>query len=743
MTCASCVKRVERSLGKVADVRRVSVNLATEQAHVEAPGVDAAALQAAVEKAGYQAILIAGDAPAAAAHAESGAAVAMAALLTAPLLLPMLAMAAGSGWALPAWLQWLLATPLQFGFGARFYKAGYKAVRARAGNMDLLVALGTSAAYGLSLWQWLGTAGHHGAPHLYFEASAAVITLVRLGKWLEARARRQTAQALRALQSLRPDTARVRGADGRESEVPIARVAVGDVVVVRPGGRIPVDGEVVEGSSQADESMLTGESRPQDKRPGDKVTGGSVNGAGLLCVRTTATGGQTTLARIVRLVEDAQAAKPPLQRAVDRVSAVFVPVVLAIALLTLLGWGLAAHDWPQAVLDAVSVLVIACPCALGLATPAAVMAGTGAAARRGILIRDGEALETAYRVDCVAFDKTGTLTAGRPALAAVEPAAGLSRGEVLALAAAVQRGSEHALARATVQAWERLPAQERSVAAAPAATSLQALPGRGLAARVGARRVWLGNDALMAELGIDVCALHAAATAAENDGLTVSWLAAAGEAGPATAPADGADVPPASTAARNGQIPALLGMLTFGDAVRPESAAAVAQLRRQRIHVVLLTGDNAGSAAAVARQTGIEQVESRLLPAGKVRAVEALRGAGYRVAMVGDGINDAPALAAADVGIALAGGTDVAMQTAGITLMRDDPRLVADAIDISRRTTRKIHQNLFWAFVYNVIGLPLAALGWLNPVLAGTAMALSSVCVVGNALLLRRWRPRA
>ncbi|GGX20254.1 copper-transporting ATPase [Pigmentiphaga litoralis] len=719
MTCASCVGRVERTLRKLPGVRDVSVNLATEQAHVDAPGVQVEALTAAIEKAGYEARALADDTAPPSSKLPDAWPVVVAAVLTAPLILPMVGMVAGRDWMLPGWLQWLLATPVQFWLGARFYRAGAKAALAGTGNMDLLVALGTSAAYGLSVWQLLQHGGDH-MPHLYFEASAAVITLVLLGKWLETRARRQTTEALRALQALRPDTAWVRRAQGEgkaegEIEIPIGQVRVGDLVLVKPGARIPVDGEVEEGRSYADESMLTGESRPVEKTVADRVTGGSINGDGLLAVRTRAIGSQTTLARIVRLVEDAQATKAPLQRLADRVSAIFVPIVLLIALVTLLGWGLTTHDWPQALLNAVAVLVIACPCALGLATPAAIMAGTGVAARHGILIKDGQALETAHRVDCVTFDKTGTLTAGHPTLTVIKSVGGTaSDAAVLRLAAALQRGSEHPLAKAV------LDAQKAQGGDVPASNQTQALPGKGLRGDVEGRSVWLGSGALMRELGVSTDALALAAREAEAAGHTVSWLAAGG-AEPAA--------------------PALLGLLAFGDTIRPESAAAVAELHRLGVQVVLLTGDNAGSAAAVADALNIDHVESQMLPADKVAAVARLRTEGRRVAMVGDGINDAPALATADVGIAMASGSDVAMQTAGITLMRNDPGLVADAIEISRRTTRKIHQNLFWAFAYNVVGIPLAAMGWLNPVLAGTAMALSSVCVVSNAVLLRRWSP--
>jgi Cu+-exporting ATPase len=611
---------------------------------------------------------------------------------------------------LPGWLQWLLATPVQFWLGARFYRAGWKALLAGTGNMDLLVAIGTSAGYALSLYH-LFAAGPGEMPHLYFEASAVVITLVLLGKWLETRAKRQTTEAIRALQALRPEQARVRR-EGRELEVPVEAVRLGDEVIVRPGERIPVDGEVLEGRSHADESLITGESLPVAKAAGDRVTGGSVNGEGVLAVRTTAVGAETTLARIIRLVESAQARKAPIQRLVDRVSAVFVPVVIGIAAIALLGWGFATGDWTQATLNAVAVLVIACPCALGLATPTAIMAGTGVAARAGILIKDAEALEIAHSVRTVAFDKTGTLTEGRPALVAVFPAPGIDDKQALALAAALQQGSEHPLAKAVLVA-----AGDRSVVV-PAATDVRALAGRGIEGHVGDGKLLLGSTRLMQESGVDLAPLAARASELENEGRTVSYLAEAGSR-------------------------RLLALLAFGDALKPSAATAIERLRELGVRTLLLTGDNRRAAQAVAARLGVDSVEAEVLPADKARIVEALRGPGGKVAMVGDGINDAPALAAADVGIAMSTGTDVAMHAAGITLMRGDPVLVRDAIDVSRHTYAKIRQNLFWAFVYNVVGIPLAAFGLLNPVIAGAAMALSSVSVVTNALLLKRWRPAA
>ncbi|MGV8804707.1 MAG: heavy metal translocating P-type ATPase [Polaromonas sp.] len=717
MTCASCVSRVEKALKQVPGVLAASVNLALETAEVRLlAGTGLETLLAAVEKAGYRASLPQAGSQDAGALASARPAfewwpIALAAALSAPLALPMFGLLIGKSWMLDGWIQLLLATPVQFWLGARFYKAGWKAVRAGAGNMDLLVALGTSAAYGLSVYLLLSH-GAHGMPHLYFEASAVVITLVLLGKWLEARAKRQTTEAIRALNALRPETARLRR-DGVDADVPIGQVRVGDWVVVRPGERIAVDGEILEGATQVDESLITGESLPVSKHPGDQVTGGAVNAEGLIVLRTTAVGAESTLARIVRMVESAQAKKAPIQRLVDQVSAVFVPVVLGLALLTLLGWGLFAGNWETAILNAVAVLVIACPCALGLATPTAIMAGTGVAARHSILIKDAEALEVAHKVKIVAFDKTGTLTEGKPELVALEPH-GVTREQALALAAAIQAGSEHPLAKAVTQLAEK---EHLSV---PATTQVRAVAGRGMAAVVEGRKLRLGSPRFMQELGVDLGVFTPQAQALEAGGRTVSWLADV--SGP----------------------PQLLALLAFGDTLKASAAPAVARLHALGIQTALVTGDNRGSAEAVAKQLGIDIVHYQVLPENKAALMGQLKAQvgqnGGRVAMVGDGINDAPALAAADVGIAMSTGTDVAMHAAGITLMRGNPALVADAIDISRRTYAKIRQNLFWAFFYNAVGIPLAAFGLLSPVIAGAAMAFSSVSVVSNALLLRRWK---
>ncbi|KRP59397.1 heavy metal translocating P-type ATPase [Pseudomonas orientalis] len=710
MTCASCAGRVERALGKVPGVQRVSVNLANERAHIEVLGqMDPGVLIAAVDKAGYTATLPQAETitqadQARRLHRERWALM-LAIVLALPLVLPMLVEPFGLHWMLPAWVQFALATPVQFILGARFYRAAWKAVRAGAGNMDLLVAIGTSAGYGLSVYQWLTRP----APHLYFEASAVVIALVLLGKYLESRAKRQTAGAIRALEALRPERA-VRVLEGREEEIAITALKLGDLVMVKPGERFPVDGEVVDGQSHADEALISGESLPVPKQPGDRVTGGAINGEGRLLVRTQALGAESVLARIIRLVEDAQAAKAPIQKLVDKVSQVFVPTVLVVALLTLAGWWLYGAPLESAIINAVAVLVIACPCALGLATPTAIMAGTGVAARHGILIKDAEALEHAHAVSAVVFDKTGTLTSGAPKiahLAAVDGNVSL----MLQQAGALQRGSEHPLAKAVLDACD-----EQGLKLADVSTS-QSLTGRGIAGTLDGRQLALGNRRLLEETGLGAGSLSQRATAWEAEGRTLSWLI------------------------EQGAHPRVLGLFAFGDTLKPGALHAVQQLKAQHISSHLLTGDNRGSARVVAEALGIDDVHAEVLPADKAATVTALKKTGV-VAMVGDGINDAPALAAADIGIAMGGGTDVAMHAAGITLMRGDPRLVPAALEISRKTYAKIRQNLFWAFVYNLIGIPLAAFGLLNPVLAGAAMALSSVSVVSNALLLKTWKPK-
>jgi P-type Cu+ transporter len=713
MTCASCAGRIERALAQQPGVLSVSVNLASERAQLQVlRGTDHSTLLQAVSQAGYSANLI-GDPQTTQATATKQLqperwALLLAIVLTVPLVIPMLVEPFGLHWMLPAWLQFALATPVQFIFGARFYRAAWSALRARAGNMDQLVAIGTSAAYGLSLYQW--AASPTGSmPHLYFEASAVIITLILLGKYLESRAKRQTSSAIRALQALRPERAlRLQG--GVEQWVALAELQLGDTIVVKPGERFPVDGLVREGQSDADEALISGESLPQPKQPGDSVTAGAINGEGRLLIKTTALGAETVLSRIIRLVEDAQAAKAPIQKLVDKVSRIFVPSVLLIALATLVTWLLLGASIETALLNAVAVLVIACPCALGLATPTAIMAGTGVAARHGILIKDAEALEVAHSVTLVAFDKTGTLTSGSPRIAHMQAVDGDAT-QLLQLAGALQRGSEHPLAKAVLD-----QCAEQQLTLAEIRDS-QALAGRGIAGKIGDRQLALGNKRLLEEHWLQNQTLIAEALAWEADGRTLSWLM---ELAPQ---------------------PQVLGLFAFGDTLKEGAAEAISALSAQGITSHLISGDNKGSVNSVAQALGIKAAHAEVLPANKAAIITELKKDAV-VAMVGDGINDAPALAAADVGIAMGSGTDVAMHAAGITLMRGDPRLVADALDISRRTYNKIRQNLFWAFAYNLVGIPLAAAGLLNPMLAGAAMALSSVSVVSNALLLKTWKPK-
>jgi Cu+-exporting ATPase len=748
MTCASCVMRVEKALQKQPGVTQASVNLATETARVTLSGgqdpqtvarikravrdagYEPRSLQAMVEEAGRQWLGLPRDLwP-----------VLLGVVLSVPLVLPMLADFFGRHWMLPASWQFVLATPVQFVLGARFYRAGWHALKAFTGNMELLVAIGTTAGWALSTWLWW-RAEPGEMVHLYFEASAVVITLVLLGKWLEARAKRQTTSAIRALQALRLDRAHLLPDGVRRTEpadVPVDELLPGDTIRVLPGERFAADGELLLGHSQADESMLTGESMPVTKNPGDFVTGGSLNGEGALEVRVRAVGAQSVLAQIIGLVQDAQAAKAPVQRLVDRVAAVFVPVVLVVALITLLGWWWVGASIEDALLHAVSVLVIACPCALGLATPAAIMAGTGVAAQHGILIKDAQALELAHDVDTVAFDKTGTLTEGHPRLRVIEVAGDADDLAVLGAASALQAQSAHPLAKAVLEA-----AASRGVVVAPdAAQEVQSISGRGSRGTVQGVVMALGSLRWMDELATPLGALAERAQVLQAEGHTVSALAAQAPDGRWS----------------------LRALFAFGDEPKPGAAAALAQLRAQGLRLFMVSGDNRGAASVMARTLGLRaedgEVIAEVLPADKATVVRQLKEgihpvtgqrfahhprSHHTVAMVGDGVNDAPALAAADVGMAMShsqgGSSDVAMHAAGITLMRGDPMLVAAALDISRRTVSKIRQNLFWAFAYNVAGIPLAALGFLSPVVAGAAMALSSVSVVSNALLLKRWKP--
>ncbi|WP_294827885.1 heavy metal translocating P-type ATPase [uncultured Gilliamella sp.] len=714
MSCASCVSRVEKAIKKVDGVIDVSVNLATEKATVKAnSNVNLATLMSAVDKAGYHAVKMT-DQQTHAKDTEKQASlwpIVVSILFAIPFVLPMLLEPFGFHLMMPAWLQFILASIVQFGLGAKFYRSGFSALKAFTGNMDLLVAIGTSAAYGLSLYQLI--TGHY--DHLYFESSVVIITLILVGKWLESRAKHQTTQAIEALSALRPEVALVRQGD-HEISLPISQVKVNDIVVIKPGERIPVDGIIMEGTSSSDESMLTGESFPVNKTVNDVVTGGTINGEGLIIVKTTAIQSDSKLSKIIEMVESAQAKKAPIQRIVDRISAIFVPVILIIALITLLAWGIIYHDWQQALLHAVAVLVIACPCALGLATPTAIMVGTGVAARQGILIKDAEALETLHNVNTVAFDKTGTLTEGKPDLVEIDVVGTETPDQILSLAASMQAGSEHPLAKAMLSKAKQYDY----------AKNITSVTGSGVMATIDNTEYYLGSLRWMKSLNAYFVNMDDKIDELTRKGYTISFLA--------------------KQQAEDSVV--ILTLFGFADVIKPEARNAIDALHQLHVNTVMLTGDNQQAANYVGQQLNLDKVIAEVLPQDKANYIYQLQKESHtntnnQVAMVGDGINDAPALAAADIGIAMGTGTDVAMHTASITLMRGNLYLIADAIDISRRTYNKIKQNLFWAFFYNLIGIPLAAFGFLNPMIAGAAMALSSVSVVTNALLLKRWKPRA
>ncbi|XKM13590.1 heavy metal translocating P-type ATPase [Orbaceae bacterium ac157xtp] len=711
MSCASCVNRVEKALKKVDNVTDVAVNLATEKANIIGENLDIATLIKAVEDAGYKAQYIDELKPQPIKPKKnSPLPIIISALLTIPLVLPMLLTPFGIYWMLPGYIQLIIATPIQFILGARFYRGAWKALKSLSGNMDLLVAIGTSSAYGLSCYllitHWHSTT----EPHLYFESSAVIITLILLGKYLEARAKHQTTEAIDALSALHPDNATIKQGE-HTLTIPINQVKLDDLVIIKPGERIPVDGIVIEGISTSDESMLTGESLPITKNKGDKVTGGAINGEGLITVKTTALQADSMLSKIIQLVESAQAKKAPIQRIVDKISAVFVPVILTIALITLLAWGLIDHNWEQALLNAVAVIVIACPCALGLATPTSIMVGTGVAAKYGILIKDAEALETMHSIKAVAFDKTGTLTIGKPELTAFITKPESNHNNLLSIAATLQSGSEHPLAKAVIA-----KAKEEQIAFGQI-QNLQNIAGSGLKAMINGEDYYLVSTTFMQNLNVDLSAWQADVNQLTQQGYTISWLAK-----------------------RQTQKIEALALLGFADVIKDEAKQAISQLHHLNVKTVMISGDNQSAANQVAKQLDIDEVLAQVLPQDKANKIKQLQHQYGKVAMVGDGVNDAPALATADIGIAMGTGTDVAMHTSAITLMRGNLLLVADAIAISRRTYNKIKQNLFWAFIYNLIGVPLAAFGLLNPMLAGGAMALSSVSVVTNALLLKRWK---
>ncbi|MBU1979817.1 MAG: heavy metal translocating P-type ATPase [Gammaproteobacteria bacterium] len=708
MTCAACATRIEKVLNKIKDVS-ATVNFATEKARIRvAPGAATLdTLIAAVAKAGYGAHESIGTSREeekqrrAVAYQKELRIFWIAAALTLPLVAQMGAMFLGYHEdVLPRWLQWALATPVQFWAGKRFYVGAWHALRGGGANMDVLVALGTSMAYLLSAVVTLFGLDQH----VYFEAAAAVITLVLMGKLLEARAKAGTSAAIEELVKLQPKTARIER-DGEIIEVDAASLKLDDIFIVRAGESIPVDGEVIEGDSSVVEAMLTGESLPVGKQAGAKVFAATQNQQGMLKCRATGVGSHTVLAGIIRLVEQAQGSKAPIQRLADVISGVFVPVVVSISLVTFAAWWLIGGEFTPALINAVAVLVIACPCALGLATPTAIMVGTGNGAKAGILIRNAEALERAGKIRTLVVDKTGTLTLGSPTVTDIVPAGGSDEHTLLRLAATLEQGSEHPLAKAVLS-------QAASVGIAPiAVTRFAALSGKGVSGDIDGAPYLLGSPALAAERGLNIDQTTVARL--QQQGKTVVVLASE---------------------------KAVLGYLAIADALRDNSAGAVRRLKAMGVEVIMLTGDNAATAAAIAAQAGIDRFFAEVLPQDKVAEIDKLKAQGLVVGMAGDGINDAPALVAADVGFAVGSGTDVAIEAADVTLMRNDLASVADAIDLSRATLRKIRQNLFFAFIYNVLGIPLAALGMLNPVVAGAAMAMSSVSVVSNSLLLKRWR---
>ena len=717
MTCASCVARVEKALISVPGVQSAAVNLATKSARVMITDASLPphTLVAAVDDIGYGASVIAEtngveDAKRAVLReVKARRAALLSFVIVSPFLIGMVGMALGFDWMPRPEIQFVLSTLVQFGLGFRFYRGAWKAIKSGVATMDLLVALGTSAAYGLSLYLWLNAQshGHLHDMHLYFESASVVIAFVLLGKWLEERATSETASSIAALGKLRPSSARI-VVRGEEKTISVDEITLDDKVIVRAGETIPVDGVIVEGSASLDESMVTGESLPVAKQVGADVIGGTVNLDGRLIIATRAIGGETMLSRIIRLVASAQASKAPVQKLVDKISAVFVPVVLGVGVLTAFGWWLAGASYEAALINAVSVLVIACPCALGLATPTAILAATGVAAKHGILIRDAAALELAAKVNRVVFDKTGTLTSGMPQISVVE---GPDPTIIIGIAAALESGSTHPLAKAIREA-----AGIYGVRAIADVTDFELISG-GLLGTVKGERFLLGNETALSMFSIDVEPVRARASALASEGHGISYLA---------------DVMRRK----------LIGLIAFTDRPRETSDEAVDLLRAIRVQSSMLTGDGKGAAERVAFDIGIEDVHAEIRPEGKAEAIAAMRKNNEVVAMVGDGVNDAPALAMADLGIAMGTGTDVAIESAAIALMRPDPRLVSQAIMLSRRAVLTIRTGLFWAFAYNVIGIPLAAFGVLSPVFAGGAMALSSVSVVMNALTLRLWRPR-
>ncbi len=727
MTCATCALRIEKGLKNVAGVNLASVNLATEKATVEYDPklVEEGQFEKLIRDLGYDAIQEPSqdlDTQAAVdctdrekeLRQREARKLRVSFIVSASLSVPLLVAMFAGLFNIEALMflhnpvvQLALATPVQFVIGYRFYKHAYKSLRSGSPSMDVLVALGTSAAYLYSIYNgFLRSLPVGQSPALYFEASAIIITLVLLGKLLEAVAKGRTSEAIKRLIGLQPKTARVLRS-GEEVDIPIAEVQVGEVVLVRPGEKIPVDGEIINGSSAVDESMITGESIPAEKAAGDPVIGATINTFGAFSFKASKVGKDTVLAQIIRVVEEAQGSKPPIQRLADRVAGIFVPVVLGVAVITFLIWLLAAGNLTMGLISAVAVLVIACPCAMGLATPTAIMVGTGKGAENGILIRSGESLELAYKLNAVVLDKTGTITRGKPSVTDVVSLNGWSRADLLRVAGAAEKNSEHPLGIAVFEAARsELKGIEES-------TEFQTTPGKGVQAVVEGRAVLIGTRSYLREHNVSIEAVEDQVSELEAAGKTVMLLSVDGTA---------------------------QGLLAVADRVKDSSRRAIQVLKEMGLQVYMITGDNRRTAEAIGWEVGVADIMADVLPERKAQAVEEIRKQGKIVAMVGDGINDAPALVTADIGMAMGTGTDIAMESADITLMNGDLMSVPIAIQLSQRTMRKIKQNLFWAFFYNIVGIPIAALGMLNPIIAGAAMAFSSVSVVSNSVSLRRFK---
>jgi len=719
MSCAACSARIEKRLNKVAGVAKASVNLATERANIEydADKVKTDDLIKIVDDLGYKAERIENiskDRKKEQREKEIKklkAELIASAILSSPLILAMVFMLTGID--VPflhnEYFQLVIATPVQFIIGLRFYRNAYHAIKARSANMDVLIAMGTSAAYFFSVYNaFFAHPVEMGMmKELYFEASSTIITLILLGKYLEAVAKGKTSEAIKKLMGLQAKTARV-VRNGVEEDIPVEEVQVGDIIVVRPGEKIPVDGRIIEGNSSVDESMLTGESLPVEKKVGDFVTGATINKFGTFKFEATKVGKDTVLSQIIKMVEDAQGSKAPIQKIADRVSGIFVPAVIGIAVVTFAAWYLATGELNSAIVNAVSVLVIACPCALGLATPTAIMVGTGKGAEKGILIKGGEHLEMAYKLNSVVLDKTGTITKGKPEVTDIIPLGSMEKNEIVKLSAVAEKASEHPLG---VAIYEK---GKSEFGAIPDPAKFEAIPGRGVAAVFDDKNIYIGTRKLMKEKGLDISKIESDIAKLEDEGKTAMLMAV------------------------DDRVEAILAV---ADTVKEHSGEAIEQLLKMGIDVYMITGDNERTAKAIAKQVGITNVLAEVLPENKAEEVEKLKKQGRIVGMVGDGINDAPALATADIGMAIGTGTDVAMEAADITLMRGDLRAIPTAIKLSRRTMRKIKQNLFWAFIYNIIGIPFAAFGLLSPIIAGAAMAFSSVSVVTNSLSLKRYDP--